>query len=795
MIAFLIWYLLIVAIGLITFPLARKIFRPFTDSGYGLSKVLGMLLLAYIHWVLVSLGLLPNTQAGAAVSLFLLIALVWALTDDDHSLGSITVWFRSNVAELSSNRSVLSSEILFLVAFLFWAFVRSLNPDIGGTEKPMELAFINSIMRSGTFPPADPWLSGYAISYYHFGYVMTALIALLTGTEGSIAFNLMLALVIALASVASYSILYNLINRNTNKPNLLTPLSGPFFLTLVSNAEGFLEFLSSKGVGWENGVSGFWQWLNIKDLSVAPAVIGQWPPRFWFWWRASRVLQDYDLVGNFNEIIDEFPVFSFLLGDLHPHVLSIPFVLLVVGWGLSLLWSNEDDKFDIHDSQFWLLAIAVGGLAFLNTWDFPIYFSLVVTLQFMSIFRRSGWSKETGIELLNFVVPLGAISVLFYLPFYFGFSSQAGGILPNVIFPTRGSYIWIMFLPLLVPVTSSLLSLVRKTRSRILDGAMLTLLAVTLLAVFSTLLGWVASNTPDGAALIAGQGVSGYMDLLTKALQKRLEYSGGLITISVFLLMGLSIIVGFIRKPKDRKSLFLALLGTFAALLVLVPEFVYLRDQFGNRMNTVFKFYYEAWVLWSILAAYGLAKSIGSSRITVRIVSIGLILISTGIGLVYSVTALADKTDFLNVLTRSNITLDGSNFYQVSNMDEWQAVKWLQNQPNSVIVEAVGGSYTEFARISTFSGQATILGWPGHESQWRGGYNEIGSRQQDIEQIYTSTDWTATELLLKKYRAKYIVVGNLERSAYALNEEKFMNHMAVAFRMGNVTIYQDANYQ
>ena len=92
-------------------------------------------------------------------------------------------------------------EILFFLAFAFLAFVRAGNPEIVGTEKPMELAFINAILRSPTFPPHDPWLSGYAISYYYFGYVMTAMLAKATGTLGSVAFNLMLALVFALSAV------------------------------------------------------------------------------------------------------------------------------------------------------------------------------------------------------------------------------------------------------------------------------------------------------------------------------------------------------------------------------------------------------------------------------------------------------------------------------------------------------------------------------------------------------------------------------------------------------------------
>ena len=798
MITFVLWYALIVLLGIAAFPLSRTIFRSLPDLGYGVSKILGLLLLSYIHWILVNLGLNINTQAGGVASFVVMTFGVFALTGG-RQLENLGTWLRDNIVAFRGiKQTILWSELLFLAAFIFWAWIRSLNPEIAGTEKPMELAFINSIMRSTNFPPADPWLSGYAISYYHFGYIMTALLALITGTAGSIAFNLMLALVIALAMTAAYSIVFNLLNHSKagesvsqNTRRWISPLVGPLFLGFVSNTEGFLEVLAARGFGWQNGVSAFWQWLNIKDLNVPPAEVGQWPPRFWFWWRASRVLQDYDLVGNFNEIIDEFPVFSYLLGDLHPHVLSIPFVLLLVTWGLAIIW-NEDDNPAGNWEQIGLLAIAAGGMAFLNTWDFPIYLGLVAALQFFAIYRKTGWSQATGKQFLLWAIPLGVLSILFYLPFYVGFSSQAGGILPNIIFPTRGAYIWIMFLPLLVPVCLILGYLVKKTGSKLADGAMIALLGLAVLGLFSTVFGWVASNTADGAALMNGQGIGNYASLLQVAFERRLQYVGGLVTLALVFALGAAVIVGYIRYRKGRTALFLAFIGTVAVLLVIVPEFVYLRDQFGNRMNTVFKFYYEAWILWAILAAYGIAKLLQTSKRFAKVVLAVLFAITTGVGLVYTFTALPDKAGFANLSTRSQFTLDGAFWLQNAYQDDWAAISWLKEQPRAVIVEAVGGSYTDFARISTFSGQPTLLGWPGHEGQWRGGYNEVGSRQQDVEQIYTNPDWATTVQLLQKYGVVYVIVGNMERTTYAVNETKFQKNMALAAQFGNTLIYQVA---
>src|SRR3972149_5534325 len=133
-------------------------------------------------------------------------------------VGGLGVWWlgRAGLAELRAwlreqAALALAVEALFLAAFALMAVVRAYNPEILGTEKPMEFMFINSILRSPTFPPHDAWLSGHAISYYYFGYVMVASLARLTGTTSSVAFNLGLALLFALTAVGSLGVVMNLV--------------------------------------------------------------------------------------------------------------------------------------------------------------------------------------------------------------------------------------------------------------------------------------------------------------------------------------------------------------------------------------------------------------------------------------------------------------------------------------------------------------------------------------------------------------------------------------------------------
>jgi uncharacterized membrane protein len=178
----------------------------------------------------------------------------------------------------------------------------------------------------------------------------------------------------------------------------------------------------------------------------------------WWWWRASRVVQDHDLLGgNKGDVIDEFPFFSYLLADLHPHVLAMPFALLAIGLALNLFmgggWGQiHIGKWRLHMNvpTFGLAAVVLGGMAFLNTWDFPIYLGVFCGAYILIRVRQSGWRWGLLGEFLGAGLALGLSGILLYLPFYFGFSSQAGGFLPNLIYPTRGAHLWVMFGPFFV---------------------------------------------------------------------------------------------------------------------------------------------------------------------------------------------------------------------------------------------------------------------------------------------------------------------------------------------------------
>jgi YYY domain-containing protein len=801
MIHFFSWYLLVTFIGWLTFPLAWKLFPALGDRGYTLSRAAGLLIWGYAFWLLASLGLAQNDLSGLLLAFLILLSLsLWSLS---HHAAEIRPWLKENAP------LVLSGEVLFLAAFALLAFLRAGDPELYSAEKPMELAFINAILRSPTFPPRDPWLSGYAISYYHFGYVLTAMLARVSNVPGTIAHNLMTALIFGLSAIGAYGILFNLLSAQKHTFSLATPLLAPLFFLLVSNLEGFLEILHRAGLFWQfqpdgSATSPFWKWLDMKELSQPPAQpLGWLPDRYLWWWRASRVVQDYDLRGNPLEVIDEFPFFSFLHADLHPHVLALPFGLLAIAVALNLYLGASRGtlnliglKIHLAPRDFFFASLVLGGLAFLNTWDILIAAVLILSAYLLLRIRQAGWSEERLWEGIFLAIPLAVLSILLYLPFYVGFSSQLGGILPNLVTPTRGAHLWVMFAPLLLPLFAWFVFLHRAEHTPAdWKSALLLTAGITIfLWVFSWLLAaLVLLFSPEVAQnVLNSQGVSSIGELFGAATLRRLSYIGGLLTLLAVLAPALAFLLAAIKKQSDSIAAFEATPFVFvmialAALLVITPDFVYLRDQFGYRINTVFKFYYQAWQLWSLAAAFAVARLLRHLRGIADVLFRAGLAILLFAALTYPLIGEWTKTNGFH--PPFGWSLDDFARLQRENPDEAAAIEWLRSAPDGVLAEAVGGSYTQYARFSTYSGLPTVLGWPGHESQWRGGYTEQGSRQSDIELLYTTPDWETAYSILQKYNIRYVIVGGLERSTYPLQETKFIRYLRPVFQQGIVTIY------
>ena len=803
MIPFLSWYILLTLLGLLAFPLGFYLFPALADRSYTVARAFGLLIWGYVFWLLASFRIAQNDIGGLLLGLLILGGLsAWAFV---NCRAEIVEWFRDN------RRLVITTESLFLLAFGFMAFVRAANPEIVGTEKPMELMFINGIMNSPTFPPRDLWLSGYSISYYYFGYVMASMLALFTGVPATMAFNLMISLIFGLSAVGAYGILYNLLaNYREASPRdqlpitnpqsplvnpkslVFPPLLAPLFLLIVSNVEGFLEVLHTRGFLWRDG-SNFWTWLDIPELRDAPTQTAAWiPDRFWWWWRASRVVQDYELNGTFREVIDEFPFFSYLLGDLHPHVLAMPFNLLAIAVALNIFfggWRGRTNLFfgelRINKAGFFTIALVLGGLAFLNTWDILIAGALIVFSYALAQVREFGWGWERLEDVLLLGFPAAVTAYLMYLPFYIGFDSQLGGVIPNFMFATRGAHLWVMWGTLFIPLFAFLIYLWRNGMPADWRRSLFTALGIVLVLLLAMfVVGFVALRLRPELVepIIQSQGrdVSAF---ITDSMARRLTHIGSLLTLLALFIPALA----FLLKPQRNPSSFVLLMIALGVLLIIGPEFLYLRDNFGYRINTIFKFYYQAWIVLSLAAAYGVILLFRNLRGAANVAFNVIVVLVLVVGLTYPALSVFNKTN--NFKPPFGYTLDDFDRVQRENPDEAAAIAWLRSAPDGVVAEAIGGAYSNYARISIYTGLPTVLGWGNHEGQWRDQALQ-GSRQSDIEALYTTNDWATTQDIINRYNIRYIYIGNLERSTYNVNEEKFNRFLKPVFQQGSATVYE-----
>jgi YYY domain-containing protein len=804
-----------------------------------MSKIMGLLLAGFIHWFMNSLGLSQNTPGGiwAAIAILAVFSL-WSIHQNGFT--SMWKWITQNLG------LVLVVEVVFLLAFMGLAWLRAYNPDIFGTEKPMELMFINSILRSPTFPPQDAWLAGYSISYYYFGYVMVAIISILTSTPTGVAFNLAIALIFALTFTAAFGVLLNLIARMgepkaEGKSDLLrsVPVSliAPIVLLVVGNFYGILDVLHAHHVFAEAQVPAiwfqtgsiysetqtvispqviygrinFWEWMDLKQLGPVPARDVPFQGiQQGNWFFASRTIHDRNLMGYDPEAIDEFPAFSFLLADLHPHVLGLPFVLLVIlmsfEWLLDMrLRKWEDPPAAITWNRIGLSAVVLGSLIFLNTWDYPFYVFLFLLSGSLAYFfqRIEGWNWKS---LIIFLRPMGwvvLISVLLYLPFLLTLQSQAGGIIPNVIYPTKFRQLFVMFGPVLIGVVCLMLAVVRKFRKEVdfKTGWKITGGFLVMMIFITTLLVILMLSNPETANLV-NSAISPFTinEALGWLLIRRVV-EGGTLLLGLLLMAGSIGVLWGLRKHGSESILFVFALVITGTLLLLGPEFVYLRDNFGWRMNTLFKFYFQIWILWAISASFGFWYLLKRVQGWGRVIAIVLMVAGFLTGIVYTIGTIQSTTAGIrNSVETGGMrqpTLDGLAFYSMYHPDDWALIQWFNTnvEESAVVLEGTKGAYWiegRSSRVSMMTGLPTVMGWVNHEAQWRGNdFASVAARENDIRMIYTERDWAITEQLLDQYDITYVVFSPLEREWYGgIQQSKFDQHMQRVFENGDFVIYQ-----
>ncbi|GBD10638.1 hypothetical protein HRbin23_00283 [bacterium HR23] len=757
------WLAVVEGLGVLAFPLAFSLAPGLRDRGWCLAKPLALLTTTLLLWWGASLHILPNTRWGLGV-----VIAVWgvgALAVGWRRHREIKAWTRAHWSTL------LAVEGAFLVPFAMWSLYRAYTPDIVHTEQPMDLMLYTVVGRARWFPPEDSWLAGMPVSYYYGGYLVYALLGKLAGVVNSVGYNLALSTSAGLAGMVAFGVGASLVPGGGAWP--LAGAGSTLALLFLPNLEGALELGRVLGLGSPS----FWQAVEIKDLS-GPNLSGRWyPTEGWWWWRATRVIDTLQDGRSLDYTIHEFPLFSFLLGDLHPHVSALPFLLGAVALSVGLVRAGEPLSWGwLRRNPYTLgvLGVWTGALGFLNAWDLPlgliIAWGVLLLLGWRGVAGGQVSPKETVLVGVASALALAVLAVVPFLPFYAHLDTRVQGILPVRGPVSQGKHlliVWGQFGVLLLPGVVG--GLIRVVRGGVrLEGALLAVLLVAL-----PLVAWVASAV---VLNVPGKGER-------------------LVHVLPFLLIGGVALMGALSGVgrETPLALLLALVG-LGALLVMGPELFYIVDTFGTRMNTVFKLSYQGWAVLALATGPALyyGKRLAQGRFLHSLWGVWAVLAGVMVALLFYYP-LAGAVSRVQE-SPGPPTLDGLAYLErVGRRGEREVIAWLRSvgRPGDVLVEAVGDDYSDYGFISAATGIPTLLNWPGHQVQWRRTPRVMDGRAEAVQALYTTTSEEELRSLLERYRITYVVVGPRERSKYGrVNEALLGQVLQKALETDGYAVYQ-----
>ena len=710
--AVIVWWLLLEGLGLLALPLTFPLFGPRTAHGYPFAKIAALLVLTYVAWLL---GFLVPLGGALSAALLGLAACSVALALVQR--GALGDWLRGG-----GWRALVRHDALWTAGYLFFVFQRWMAPDIFGAEKYMDFTFLNGLLRAQGMPPPDPWMSGDTINYYYFGYLMFANLMRLAPLPVIVSYNLCVATIGGLAFSQTAAVVLAITER--------------WRLALFGGA--LSAFLGN--------LDGAWQFLEKGTL------------RGMDYWRSSRVVAKGDT-------INEFPFFSTIHGDLHPHFLVLPVGIMLLGILLDeRLFPSRAEALPQNPWRalvpFALATFVLGAMVAISNWELPMGVLAVALLagRWQPLFPL--FSRDRLQLALRLVGVLIGVYVLF-LPFYRHFVPPLARAGPNeacigalcfaLARTSLREFLTVYGLLLFAP---ALLVCARAWPLLPSAGGEGRHLAIAVV-VFAIVLAAIAGNAvlPLLAALAAGALVVAYRD----------------------------------SEGEERAGFLLIALGVAA---LLACEIVYLKDSYGDklyRMNTVFKLYFQAWTVLAIASPWALGRLLaqrwGWTPAPRAITAAVALLVAASA--CYPLGITADR------LGSPYKTLDGNAYLRRDHPDDYAAIEWLRrNVPDeTVILEATGDPYSYFARFSSNTGLPTVLGWANHEGLWRAHDQTVMQRRDHVLRIYNATTLAEVQPLLDHYKVGYIIVGDIEREKYRAGLDKFAE-LEPVFRSGGTVIYR-----
>lgn len=607
--ALVVWIVLLFVLQAATWPLVKRLFQRFPDRGWGFARILSIALAGFVVWFPTALQL---TQFRA----------IWCWVAVLAIAG--TSWFWSArqpagpEADSTSRHSVIvATETVFWLVFGLFLLFRFMNPDsyepIWGGEKAMEFAHINSILRSAHFPPVDPWYAGGYLNYYYYGSYLVAFLIKLTGIPTEIAFNLSLPLFMALLGSGMFS-LGSAIARTFSRSTLVLITGGAaatIFSVLTGNMVAAARTVESITDNRQRYLWNFWVWGPTRIF-----------PKF---------------------VITEFPFFAGLYGDLHAHVIALPFTVLIA----ALVFSVVLDRGTADDfrpriialsllPRVLLLGLLLGTLFMTNAWDAPVFAILAGLGVLAAVLRHHDLARRALLSgaLVAFLAAAAYISIVPFNQYYVALFSEIGRVSDKTpLLPVESHFggflivmtagfvlvgfreerrgLWLLDPLIVLPVLGFVLGLrwysVENTPElkNFADYATVVIVGTVWIAV-----AWIGLSRSNDfalpASLVQGLLALGAVAAIVSLITERP-------VLALYLAIGAAAGVSWLSSG-DRPERFPYALMACGALLGASLEIVFLVDDLNGgdayRMNTMFKFYNQIWTLFAIASAGCVARMI-----------------------------------------------------------------------------------------------------------------------------------------------------------------------------------------
>ncbi len=812
-----VWYAVVWLLGIAVWPILYHALAGLSDRGYALSRYFAMVLIGFIAWVASSSAVWPLWNGTGLWGITLTLGAISAIIAYRSRDGMLTF--------LREKRGLLLSiEALTLGLYVIMLLVRLSNPDIWttgyGGEKPMDFAYFNGVLRSTAFPPIDPWYAGGYINYYYFGYVVVGVPTLMLGVIPAIAYNLILPTIFAAAGMAAFSAAYTLVDhwrerldtpeRRPRMSRLGNPMVAGIIALMMAVLLGNLDtprvllkglarlggyddqitlqrFLEDEYTTANNGLPpnneqaieivqraadssftdslryelsiGVDQWRRVFDG------VGQWAngaglpigAERWFWAPSRVITEAVD-----GAAITEMPFFTFVYGDLHAHMITMPMTLFVICFVINevLLAGREKRRWAWRLVAILLAGGLVGLFRAANTWDYPTFLVLGIAGLGFAVWMR--WRRVNRAFVLDAALSLSVFVgagilaarpyTTWYASIYESVKLWEGTKTPLwAYWQIHGLFLFCV-VSLMVWETARWL---RTVKVRALRGRWLMILGGFVMFVGVILLSIMAAMADYQVALIA-------LPLITW------------------------IAVLFFR-PDQNPSMRLVLVLTGLALALTFAVEVVVLDGDSGRQNTVFKFYIHVWMLFSVAGGAAIAWLLQAAeqwraRLAIPWYAVGGVLFFSA--MLFPITATLGKANF-RLSPEVGATLDGDAFMAATTdyyenygkpIDmslDYAAIQWLQDnvQGTPTIMEGRTRLEEYFwgSRISIHTGLPGLVGWNFHQRQQRtlpGLGALVWQRVANVNQFYTTTDTLEAWRILMAYDVEYIVVASLERVNY-----------------------------